>query len=81
MKQLPKLNLFYWLFLISANTMGETAGDLISQTFKLGYGGGTIALAVLFVLALSLSLNSKSQQPILYWTCLLYTSPSPRDES
>ena len=74
MKQLPKLNLFYWLFLISANTMGETAGDLISQTFKLGYGGGTIALAVLFVLALSLSLYSKSQQTILYWTVITLAS-------
>ncbi len=33
--------------------MGETAGDLISQTFKLGYGGGTVALIVLFLIAFS----------------------------
>lgn len=44
MKHLPKINLFYWSLIISANTMGETAGDLISQTFNLGYGGGTIGL-------------------------------------
>lgn len=44
MKHLPKINLFYWSLIISANTMGETAGDLISQTFNLGYGVGTIGL-------------------------------------
>ena len=49
MKHLPKINPFYWALVISANTMGETAGDLISQTFNLGYGGGTIALLFLLV--------------------------------
>lgn len=31
----------YWALVISSTTLGETAGDLISQTLGLGYGGAT----------------------------------------
>ena len=54
--------------------MGETAGDLISQTFNLGYGGGTIALSVVFLIALVISIYSKSQKPIVYWTVITLAS-------
>lgn len=74
MKHLPKINLFYWALIISANTMGETAGDLISQTFNLGYGGGTIALLGLFFIALIISIYSKNQKPLLYWTVITLAS-------
>lgn len=74
MKQLPNINLFYWALIISANTLGETAGDLISQTFNLGYGGGTIFLIILFLIALLVSIYSKSQKPILYWTIVTLAS-------
>lgn len=74
MKHLPKINLFYWTLIISANTMGETAGDLISQTFHLGYGGGTIALLGLFLIALTISIYSKNQKPPLYWTVITLAS-------
>jgi uncharacterized membrane-anchored protein len=74
MKHLPKINLFYWALIISANTMGETAGDLISQTFHLGYGGGTITLALLFLIALLVSIYSKNQKPLLYWTVITIAS-------
>ena len=74
MKHLPKINLFYWALIISANTMGETAGDLISQTFNLGYGGGTVVLILLFIIALSISIYSKNQKPILYWTVITLAS-------
>jgi uncharacterized membrane-anchored protein len=74
MKHLPKINGFYWALIISANTMGETAGDLISQTFNLGYGGGTIALLVLFIIALIISIYSKTQKPLLYWIVITLAS-------
>ena len=70
MEQIPKINAFYWALIISANTMGETAGDLISQTFNLGYGGGTVALLILFLIELRISIFSKNQKPLLYWTVI-----------
>jgi uncharacterized membrane-anchored protein len=74
MKHLPQINLFYWALIISANTMGETAGDLISQTFNLGYGGGTILLIALFLIALIISICLKSQKPLLYWIIITLAS-------
>lgn len=74
MKHIPQINLFYWALIISANTMGETAGDLISQTFHLGYGGGTVALLILFLVALTISIYSKSQKPLVYWTVITMAS-------
>lgn len=74
MKHLPKINLFYWALIISANTMGETAGDLISQTLNLGYGSGTIALLTLFIIVLSISIYSKSQKPLVYWSVITLAS-------
>ncbi|PJJ07538.1 putative membrane-anchored protein [Flavobacterium sp. 1] len=74
MKHLPQINLFYWALIISANTMGETAGDLISQTFNLGYDGGTIALIALFLIALAISICSKTQKPLLYWIVITLAS-------
>lgn len=74
MKHLPKINFFYWALIISANTMGETAGDLISQTFNLGYGGGTLLLVSLFLLSFLISIYSKNQRPLLYWTVIALAS-------
>jgi uncharacterized membrane-anchored protein len=74
LKHLPKINIFYWALIVSANTMGETAGDLVSQTFNLGYGGGTIALLALFIIAMLLSLFSKNQMAILYWIVITLAS-------
>ncbi|TRX35713.1 hypothetical protein FNW52_09475 [Flavobacterium sp. ZT3R18] len=74
MKKSPEINVFYWALIISANTMGETAGDLISQTFNLGYGGGTIALISIFMLALIFALFSKNQPVFLYWIVITLAS-------
>ena len=74
MKKIPQINFFYWALIISANTMGETAGDLISQTFNLGYDGGTIALISLFFVALGFAIFSKIQHVFLYWTVITLAS-------
>ena len=54
--------------------MGETAGDLISQTLHLGYDGGTLVLIALFMIALTISIYSKNQKPLLYWTVITLAS-------
>jgi uncharacterized membrane-anchored protein len=56
--------------------MGETAGDLISQPFNLGYGGGTVASLILFLIVLTISIFSKNQKPLLYSTVIKVASTS-----
>ncbi|MFJ3302333.1 hypothetical protein ACIPSA_04285 [Streptomyces sp. NPDC086549] len=74
MKKLPEVTLAFWIMKIAATTLGETAGDLFSQTLKLGYFLTTIALFLVFVVTLVVQLNSKRYNPLFYWTVILSTS-------
>ncbi|MEW1773693.1 hypothetical protein [Streptomyces sp. NPDC086777] len=74
MKKLPEVTLAFWIMKIAATTLGETAGDLFSQTLKLGYFLTTIALFLIFVVTLVVQLGSRRYNPFCYWTVILSTS-------
>jgi uncharacterized membrane-anchored protein len=74
MKKLPEVTLAFWIMKIAATTLGETAGDLFSQTLKLGYFLTTIALFLVFVVTLVVQLRSSRYIPFFYWTVILSTS-------
>lgn len=74
MKKLPEVTLAFWIMKIAATTLGETAGDLFSQTLKLGYFLTTIALFLIFVVTLVVQLRSHRYNPFFYWTVILSTS-------
>ncbi|MFJ1699091.1 hypothetical protein ACIO6T_26150 [Streptomyces sp. NPDC087532] len=74
MKKLPEVTLAFWIMKIAATTLGETAGDLFSQTLRLGYFLTTIALFLVFVVTLVVQLRSKRYNPFFYWTVILSTS-------
>ncbi|WP_234016783.1 hypothetical protein [Streptomyces sp. LaPpAH-108] len=58
MKKLPEVTLAFWIMKIAATTLGETAGDLFSQTLKLGYFLTTVVLFAVFVVTLAVQLRS-----------------------
>ncbi|MQY35322.1 hypothetical protein SRB17_32950 [Streptomyces sp. RB17] len=74
MKKLPEVTLAFWIMKIAATTLGETAGDLFSQTLKLGYFLTTIALFLVFVVTLVIQLRASRYNPFFYWTVILSTS-------
>ena len=74
LKKLPEVTLAFWIMKIAATTLGETAGDLFSQTLKLGYFLTTIALFLVFVVTLVVQLRSRRYNPFSYWTVILSTS-------
>ncbi|MFI6564331.1 hypothetical protein [Streptomyces sp. NPDC050534] len=74
MKKLPEVTLVFWIMKIAATTLGETAGDLFSQTLQLGYFLTTIALFLIFVVTLVVQLRSRHYNPFFYWTVILSTS-------
>ena len=59
---------------IAATTLGETAGDLLSMTLKVGYAVSSMLLIGLFLVTLLTQLMSKRYHPLLYWTVILSTS-------
>src|SRR2546421_1421660 len=74
LKKLPEVTVAFWIMKNAATTLGETAGDMFAQTFKIGYFLTTIALFLVFVVSLVIQLASKKYNPFFYWTVILTTS-------
>jgi uncharacterized membrane-anchored protein len=72
--KLPALTALYWIIKITATTLGETAGDLMSMTMEVGYGVSTAILMSAFLVSLIAQLAAKTHHPWLYWTVILTTS-------
>ena len=68
------VTLAFWIMKICATTLGETGGDLLSQTLNVGYAASSMILISLFLIALVLQLRAKSFHPVLYWIVILATS-------
>jgi uncharacterized membrane-anchored protein len=72
--KLPKIAAAFWAMKVSATTLGETAGDLLSMTLNVGYAVSSIVLVSGFFISLLAQLLSKRYYPALYWTVILSTS-------
>ena len=74
MNKLPKVTLLFWIMKIAATTLGETAGDLLSMTLRVGYAVSSMILIGLLFVTLVTQLMSKKYHPWIYWTVILLTS-------
>ena len=72
--KLPKIAAAFWVMKIAATTLGETAGDLLSMTMKVGYALSSVILMSAFVVSLAAQLFARRFFPPLYWTVILTTS-------
>ena len=72
--KLPELTLLFWITKITATTLGETGGDLLAQTLKIGYGISTIIFFSFFLVTVFLQLSVKRYIPALYWAVIVATS-------
>jgi uncharacterized membrane-anchored protein len=72
--KLPEITLAFWIMKICATTLGETAGDLLSMTLKVGYAVSSLILISFFVVTVIAQLASKKYHPALYWSVILSTS-------
>src|ERR1035437_3979122 len=74
MSKFPQITLYFWIMKICATTLGETAGDLLSMTLKIGYSLSSAILLSFFLVTLSIQLFSKKYHPVIYWAVILATS-------
>ncbi|MGO4953501.1 COG4705 family protein [Paenibacillus sp. DRB1-1] len=74
MQKIAQITAFFWIMKICATTLGETAGDLLSQTLNVGYAISSMILFSVFLISLIFQLSSKKYHPFLYWTVILTTS-------
>ncbi len=70
----PQATLAFWLVKICATTAGETGGDAVSMTFKLGYAVAAAIFVVVFVIAVSAQLQVRRYQPAIYWLTVVATT-------
>ena len=72
--KIPQLTLLFWLTKITATTLGETGGDLIAQTLKVGYAISTIIFFSFFLVTVISQLLVRRYIPPLYWAVIVATS-------
>jgi uncharacterized membrane-anchored protein len=72
--KLPQITAAFWVMKISATTLGETAGDLLSMTLNVGYAVSSLILVSAFFVSLVSQLLARRYHPLLYWTVIVTTS-------
>ena len=72
--KVPELTLIFWVIKIAATTLGETGGDVVSMSMKLGYFVGTIIFSLVFLLAVFFQIKAKIFHPLLYWITIIATT-------
>ena len=64
----------YWVTILSACTMGETAGDFVSFGLRFGYGWASCLLITLLIIALVMEARAKAPSEARYWTTIVIMS-------
>ncbi len=72
--KVPQVTLIFWIIKIAATTFGETGGDAVSMSMKLGYLVGTAIFAVVFFAAVAAQIKAKRFHPFLYWLTIIATT-------
>ena len=74
LSKVPEVTLAFWILKIAATTLGETAGDAVSMSMKLGYLVGTILFAAIFLIAVATQIRAQRFRPFLYWMTIIATT-------
>ena len=74
LSKVPEVTLVFWVIKILATTLGETGGDAVSMSLKLGYLVATAIFAAFFVIAVVYQILAKRFHPIVYWVTIIATT-------
>ena len=72
--KVPEVTLVFWILKILATTVGETAADVLSTTFRLGTVVTSYMMGVLLVISLVFQLRAKRYVPPTYWVVVVFIS-------
>jgi len=72
--RVPEVTLVFWILKILATTVGETAADVLSTTFKLGTVVTSYVMAILLLISLVFQLRAKRYVPKIYWIVVVFIS-------
>lgn len=72
--KVPEVTLGFWIIKIAATTLGETGGDALSMTLKLGYALSSAIFIAFFVATVIAQLRARAFHPFLYWAVIVATT-------
>ena len=72
--KVPEVTILFWVLKILATTLGETGGDTVSMSLKLGYLIGSAIFLVAFVVAVVAQMRARAFSPGLYWFTIIATT-------
>ena len=70
----PPAILMFWVVKICATTVGETGGDAVSMTLKLGYFVATLIFLGFFAVTLAVQVAARRYHPVIYWLVVVATT-------
>lgn len=79
--KVAEVTFFFWIMKILATTLGETAGDFISQGLNWGYYVGFGITAVLLGIILFAQISADRYRAVLYWTAIVATTTAGTEVS
>ena len=74
LSKVPEVTVAFWIIKILATTVGETGGDALSMTLKLGYAISTLIFLAFFLVTLFAQVRAKRYHPFLYWAVVVATT-------
>jgi uncharacterized membrane-anchored protein len=74
LSKVPQATLVFWIVKICATTVGETGGDALSMTLKLGYLVSTLIFLGFFLVTLTAQVGAKRFHPLSYWLVVVATT-------
>ncbi len=72
--KVPAVTLGFWIVKVAATTLGETGGDWVTMSLKLGYALGTGIFMALFIVLVSVQVRGRSFHPASYWATIVATT-------
>lgn len=74
LSKVPQITIAFWVVKILATTVGETGGDALSMSLKLGYAVSTLIFLLFFAVALAAQISTDRYHPLAYWTVVVATT-------
>ena len=74
LSKVPRVTFAFWVVKVLATTLGETGGDALSMTLKLGYAESTLIFLALFMCTLFAQVKSRHYHPVFYWGVVVATT-------
>ena len=71
----PKAEMFYWVTIMFAQTLGTALGDWTADTAGLGYTGGAIVFSALLALVVAAYYWTRVSRTLLFWAAFILTRP------